>query len=103
VRETNQEVTIHSAFCIYINSVAEGPIPLWRDEKDLPVVYPTKLLAEREIADDMMIRLREFMDGEREFEDAMTVEEYIVEVDVFADGSITDADGNLFASRRHTA
>lgn len=91
-----------SAFCIYINSVAEGPTPLWRDENDLPIVYLTRREAEREIADDVMIRLREFMDGSRDFEDAMTVEEYVVEVDVLADGSITDADGNHFTSRRNT-
>ncbi len=44
----------------------------------------------------MMTRLQEFIDGEREFEDAMTAEEYVVEVDVFPDGTIVDADGNSF-------
>lgn len=36
------------------------------------------------------------MVGERDFEDAITIEEYIVEVDVGPDGSITDEDGNHF-------
>jgi len=88
------------AFCIYIDTVVEGTIPLWRDENDFPVIYETRREGEREIADDLMSRLKEFIDGEREFEDAMTVEEYIVEVSVFPDGSITDEDGNVFDSRR---
>jgi hypothetical protein len=44
----------------------------------------------------MMTRLQEFIDGEREFDDAMNAEEYIVEVDVCPDGTIVDADGNSF-------
>ena len=45
-----------------------------------------------------MTRLEQFLSGERDFDDAMTVEEYIVAVDVLADGSITDADGNHFSA-----
>ncbi|MEO8617080.1 MAG: hypothetical protein ABI600_18215 [Luteolibacter sp.] len=44
----------------------------------------------------MITRLQQFLDGERDFEDAMTVEEYIVEVDVFPDGTMVDADGKRF-------
>jgi len=36
----------------------------------------------------MMIGLQDFIDGERELDDAMTVEEYVVEVDVLPDGSV---------------
>jgi serine phosphatase RsbU (regulator of sigma subunit) len=88
------------AFCIYIDTIAEGTVPSVRDENDLPCVFATRLEAEREIADNMMSRLQEFMDGERDFDDAMTVEEYIVEVDVQPDGSIVDEDGNHFGPRR---
>ena len=66
----------------------------------MPCVFATRVEAEREIADNVITRLQEFIDGEREFEDAMTVEEYIVDVDVLPDGSIVDADGNHFGSRR---
>jgi hypothetical protein len=59
-------------------------------------VFPTELEAQREIVDLMMTRLQEFLDGERDFDDAMTVEEYVVEVDVCPDGMIVDADGNGF-------
>ncbi|MEO8617077.1 MAG: hypothetical protein ABI600_18200 [Luteolibacter sp.] len=44
----------------------------------------------------MITGLQQFLDGERDFEDAVTVEEYIVEVDVFPDGTMVDADGNVF-------
>ncbi len=92
--------TTTAAYCIYIDTVAEGTVPSVRDANDLPCVFAMRLEAEREIADNMMTRLREFMDGDRDFEDAMTVEEYIVEVDVLPDGSIVDEHDNHFGSRR---
>lgn len=67
-----------------------------RDENGFPVVYPTKNAAEREIAEDCIERLQQFLAGERDFTDAMFVEEYVVEVRRFDDGSITDEDGNTF-------
>jgi hypothetical protein len=36
------------------------------------------------------------MDGHRDFEDAMTVEEYVVPVEVSPDGSIVDECGKVF-------
>lgn len=84
------------AFCIYITTVCEGPVPSVRDGNGKPCVFGTELEAQREIADNAMTRLKEFIDGKREFEDAMTVEEYVVSVDVNPDGSIVDADGNCF-------
>lgn len=84
------------AFCIYITTVCEGPVPSVRDGDGKPCVFKTEVEAQREIADNAMTRLKEFIDGEREFEDAMTVEEYVASVDVNPDGSIVDADGNCF-------
>lgn len=86
------------AFCIYITTVCEGPVPSVRDGDGKPCVFKTEIEAQREIADNAMTRLKEFIDGEREFEDAMTVEEYVVSVDVNPDGSIVDADGNRFGA-----
>lgn len=83
-------------FCIYITTLCEGPVPSVRDEHGLPCVFKTEVEAQREIADNAMTRLQEFIDGHREFEDAMTVEEYVVPVDVYPDGSIVDAGGNHF-------
>jgi hypothetical protein len=83
-------------FCIFINTFFQGPVPSVLGEENRPVVFGTRLEAEREIAEFAMIRLQQFLDGERDFEDAMTVEEYIVAVDVLPDGSILDEDGNHF-------
>ena len=84
------------AFCIYITTLCEGPVPAVRDGNGKPCVFKTEVEAQREIADNAMTRLQEFIDGEREFDDAMTVEEYVVPIDVYPDGSIVDADGRWF-------
>jgi hypothetical protein len=43
--------------------------------------------AQLEVADFMMTRLRESIDGHRDFDDATTTEEYIVPVTVHPDGA----------------
>jgi hypothetical protein len=88
-----------SGYCIFIDTICEGRIPAWHDEKGLPVVYPTVEAAQREIADDVMEKLHQFLEGERDFEDAMTVEDYILPVDVLPDGSILDEDDNCFGKK----
>ena len=62
-------------------------------------VFDTELEAQREIVDFMMTRLQEFMDGERDFEDATTLEEYVIMVAVHLDGIITDETGRRFGSQ----
>lgn len=91
-------VNTTSAFCIYIDTVCHGAVPVERDEKGNAIVYATVNDAQRVIAEDTIERLRQFLDGERDYEDAMTVAEYVVEVDVLPDGSITDAAGNTFGT-----
>lgn len=83
-------------FCIYIDTLCQGPVPVVSDGENKYVVFETELEAQKEIVDNQMTRLRQFLDGEREFEDAMTVEEYVVPVTVHPDGVIVDADGNCF-------
>jgi hypothetical protein len=87
------------AFCIYVNTVCEGLVPAVRDQKGLPCIFATRTEAEREVADNIITRLQEFIGGERDFDDAMTVEEFIVEVDVLPDGSVVDADDNHFGAK----
>ena len=87
---------VNSGFCIFITSTCDGRIPAWHDEHGMPVVYPTIELAQREIADDIVLRLQQFKNGERDFEDAITVEDYILPVNVLSNGSVVDCDGNLF-------
>jgi len=88
----------HNGFCIYIDTFCQGPVPVVSDGEDKYVVFETELEAQKEIADYAMTRIQQFLDGERDFDDAMTVEEYAVPVTVHPDGSITDEDGNSFGS-----
>lgn len=87
-----------SGFCIYINTVFQGPVPTVFDGFDKLCIFATEAEAQREIVDNAITRLEQFLSGERDFDDAMAVEEYIVAVDVLPDGSIVDADGNHFSA-----
>jgi hypothetical protein len=86
---------LRNGFCIYINTFCQGQVPAVSDENGY-VVFETELEAQKEIVDGQMTRLQQFLDGERDFEDAMTVEEYIVPVTVHPDGVIVDEDGRRF-------
>ena len=85
-----------SGFCIYINTFFQGPVPAVFDEHDKLCIFTTEAEAQREIVENTVIRLEQFLSGERDFDDAIAVEEYVVEVEVLPDGSIKDADGNHF-------
>jgi hypothetical protein len=87
---------LRTGFCIYINTLCQGPVPVVSDGEGKRVVFETELEAQREIVGYAMIRLRQFLDSERDFDDAMTVEEYVVPVTVHPDGTITDEAGNCF-------
>ena len=63
------------------------------------VVFETESEAQKEIVDNQMTRLQQFLDGEREYEDAIEVEEYIVGVTVQADGKIVDEHGRCFDAK----
>lgn len=76
----------------------QGPIPTVSDGDDKYIVFETELEAQKEIADYAMTRLRQFLDGERDFADAITVDEYVVPVTVHPDGTLTDEFGNCFNS-----
>ncbi len=87
--------TLRKGFCIFINTFCQGPVPLVSDDEGY-VVFDTELEAQKEIVDNQMTRLQQCLDGEREFDDAMTVEEYVVPVTVHAGGVIVDEHGNRF-------
>ena len=94
----SQEVSpnLRTGFCIYIDTFFQGPAPVVSDGDGKYIVFETELEAQKEIVDNAMIRLEQFMEGERDFDDAITVEEYVVPVTVHPDGVITDEDGNCF-------
>jgi hypothetical protein len=83
-------------FCVFIDTFFQGSVPVVSDEEDKYVVFETELEAQKEIACYAMTRIQQFLDDERDFDDAMTVEEYVVAVTVHPDGTITDEDGNQF-------
>lgn len=85
-------------FCIFMHTVFQGRVPCLSDN-EFYVVFETEREAQVEIVDFMMTRLREFIDGERDFEDAIETEEYVVPVTVHADGTFTDDCGRRFKLR----
>jgi hypothetical protein len=87
------------AYCIFTDTVCEGQVPAWHDKNLMPVVYLTVEAAQREIADHVMEKLQQFLDDERDFDDAMEVEDYILPVIVLYNGSIIDEDGNHFGKK----
>lgn len=86
---------LRTGFCIYIDTFCQGPVPVVSDENGY-IVFATEEEAQREIVDHQMTRLRQFLDGGRDFADAITVEEYVVPVTVHPDGTITDETGRSF-------
>lgn len=95
----NRSGKVARGFCLYIDTVIGGWVPVKWTNAGYPFVYPTREAAEREIAENTMERIQEFLEGERDFEDAMTVEECVVKVDVLADGSTVDETGNHFGKK----
>lgn len=83
-------------FCVFITTLCEGLTPAVRDGNGMPCVFPTEVEAQREIVDSLMTRLEEFMDGERDFDDAVAIEEFILPVQVLKDGSVIDEEGRSF-------
>lgn len=71
-------------------------MPAYHDETEYPVVFPTELDARREIADDQLTRIQQFLDGEREFDDAISTDEFVLPVDVWPDGSISTEGGRIY-------
>lgn len=83
-------------FCIYLNTFFQGPSVSVRDGEGWPCVFPNEREAQLEIIDSLMIRLKQFIDGERDYEDAISIEEYAVAVTVLPDGSVVDELGRKF-------
>ena len=82
-------------YAIYVDTLAKGRVPVERSD-DKPIVYATERNAQFEIVDSTILRLQQFLSGERDHEDATYIEEYIVPVDLHPDGSITDEAGKTF-------
>ena len=77
-----------TGFCLYVTSLAEGKVPIEFDGDNKPVIYPSLFEAQKAIAEYAIDRLEEFRERQRDFDDAFTVEEYVVEVEVRPDGGV---------------
>ena len=87
---------IQSGYAIFRLYWFQGTMPACYDETDYPVVFATELEAQREIADTQLTRIQEFLDGERDYYDAITTDEFVLPVDVWLDGRISIEDGSIF-------
>lgn len=93
---TKSHRSIRSGYAIFRQCLFQGAMPACYDEADYPAVFPTELEAQREIADNQLTRLHEFLDGAREFEDAISTDEFVLPVYVRTDGTISTEDGDVF-------
>ena len=89
------ELPIRNGYSIFVPTFFQGTVPACY-EGDYPVVFATELEAQREIADHQMTRIQQFLDGERDFDDAITTDEFVLPVKVWPDGSISTGDGRFF-------
>lgn len=89
---------LKTGYCVFIDTFFQGPVLTVSDENGY-IVFKTESEAQREIVDNLMIRLQQFLDGDRDYDDAITIEEYIVPVMEHPDGVISDEQGRCFGRR----
>lgn len=90
---------LRPAFAIFEDTICDGVVAAWRDENGFPVTYATQREAEVEIAEMLIEHLRQFIAGERDFDDALTTGDFILPVEVWPDGTIQTADGRRFGKQ----
>ncbi|MCF7761539.1 MAG: hypothetical protein K9M98_13655 [Cephaloticoccus sp.] len=86
---------IQSGYSIFRDYLFQGSVPACY-ANNFPFVFATELEAQHDIADTQLTRIQEFLDGERDFEDAITTDEFILPVEVWSDGCISTEDGSVF-------
>lgn len=94
-----QKKTTRRAFAIFHETICEGVVPAWWDERGFPVTHATEREAQREIAETMMEQLRQFLAGQREFDEVTRCEDYVLPVEVWPDGTVQARDGRRFGAR----
>jgi hypothetical protein len=84
------------AFAIFQETICDGIAPTWRDENGFPIVYATEREAQVEIAEMVIEHLRQFIAGERDFDEVVTEGDFVLPVEVWPDGTIQTEDGLRF-------
>jgi hypothetical protein len=84
---------IKTGWVVTTNTISQGNILSWAtyDENDVafPSVHETEEAAWKEIAEDMVEVLRQFIDGERDFEDTdFGTDDEVFEYEQYEDGTI---------------
>lgn len=87
------------AFAIFEETICDGIVPAWRDENGFSITYATQRDAEIEIAEMLIEHLRQFIAGERDFDDGRTTRDFILPVEVWTDGTIQTDDGRCFGKQ----
>jgi len=85
---------METGYAIFIDTIVKRCVPLVLDGSGKPYIYPTRIEAERDIVDTLMTRLEEFNEGQRDFEDAIHVEEYVLKIALLANGAIQTLDSD---------
>ncbi len=89
---------VKSGYSVFMPTVFQGTM-LACYENDYPVVFPSELEAQREIADNQLTRIQQFLDGERDFDDAIVTDEFVLPVKVWPDKSITTEHGRIYGKQ----
>lgn len=95
---TKRRHPIRTGYAIFCPTVCQGTMPACYED-DYPVVFSTALEAQREIADNQLTRIQQFLDGERDFDDAITTDEFVLPVTVWPDGHISTENGRLYGKQ----
>ena len=90
--------SIRTGFAIFCPTVFQGTMPACY-EGNYPLAFATELEAQREIADNQLTRIQQFLDGERDFDDAITTDEFVLPVSIWPDGSISTANGRKYGKQ----
>jgi len=93
-----RQLPVCSGFAIFCPTVCQGTVPACYED-EYPVVFATELEAQREIADNQLIRIQQFLDGERDFDDAIATDEFVLPVVVWPDRSISIEGGRRYGKQ----
>jgi len=88
VPENSEAHAGKEAFCICRHTFFQDHSIAVIDEFDRPCIFDSEREAQVEIADHMITRLQEFMQGERDFDDAICSDEYTQPVRIGRGGEI---------------
>lgn len=94
VRQSETEA--QRGYCIFVDTLCSGMVPAWRDEEGKWVVFKDEAEAFAEIMDLYYERFRQYLGGERDFEELAEMEDIICKVDCLPDGSVVDEWGQIF-------